>query len=196
MNALLRAGVRSRNLYTDLAPNRRERPQRDDLLAKVRPGDVIVVETPAPLGLAIAETVRLVRALAAQGIGVRTLTGPIQLDVSRPQSADARHALAILELFQQLDVAYLRERREARRRRAQAEGRRLGRPYAEESPQDAARYAQARQMRLQGLSVLAISVQTGLNRHTLTGYFRRNGIPIPPPGWPPRPGTPPADSQE
>jgi hypothetical protein len=50
VDALVRAGVPSRNVYTDLAPNGRERPRRDDLLATVRSGDVIVVETLAPLG--------------------------------------------------------------------------------------------------------------------------------------------------
>jgi hypothetical protein len=39
----------------------------------------------------------------------------------------------------------------------------------------------ARQMRLEGVPVLAISRATGFNPSTLTAYLRRHGIPVPAP---------------
>jgi DNA invertase Pin-like site-specific DNA recombinase len=157
VEALKRAQIPARRIYADPAPSRRERPRRDDVLAKTRPGDVIVAETLAPLGLTIRETLMLVRQLAARGVGVRTLTGPALLDTSDVESVSARQALAMLELVEELDATYARERIGVNRRRADAEGRRLGRRYAEDSAEDAARFARARQLRLDGFRVLTIS---------------------------------------
>jgi DNA invertase Pin-like site-specific DNA recombinase len=177
--ALQGAGIPADAIYTDLATFRQARPRRDDLLTVVGEGDVIVVETLTPLGLTIRETLRLVRELAARQSGVRTLTGTVLLDTSDLKSTRTRRALAMFALVEDLDAAYVREREDVRRRRATAEGRRLGRPYADEA---AAKYVQARQMRLDGVPVLTISRATGINPRTLTAYFQRHGIPVPSPG--------------
>jgi hypothetical protein len=69
-----------------------------------------VAETLAPLGLTIRETLGPVRQLAAGGVGVRTLTGPVQLDTSDLESTQTRQSLAILELIEDLEAIYMRER--------------------------------------------------------------------------------------
>jgi DNA invertase Pin-like site-specific DNA recombinase len=181
VTALHRAGIPSEAIYTDLATFRQPRPRREGLPAAVGEGDAIVVETLTPLGQTIREALALVRELAARQIGVRTLTGPVLLDTSDLKSTRTCRELAMFALVEDLDAAYVREREDVRRRRATAEGRRMGRPYADEA---AAKYAQARQMRLDGVPVLTISRVTGINPKTLTAYFRRHGIPIPRPGRP------------
>jgi DNA invertase Pin-like site-specific DNA recombinase len=97
----------------------------------------------------------------------------------------------VLQLVEELDAAYARERTTARARRMEADGRRPGRRHGEDVPENAARYARARQMRLEGATLHAITAETGLAGRTLNGYFRRHGIPIPPRGRP-RAGRPTA----
>src|SRR4051812_48799943 len=77
--------------------------------------------------------------------------------------------------WHQVDIGPLRTRRTSRSRRA--EGRRMGRPYADEA---AAKYTWAGHMRLEGVPVLAISRTTGFQSQ----YPHR----VPPTPWHPGPG--------
>jgi AraC-like DNA-binding protein len=99
----------------------------------------------------------------------------------------------MLELIEELDATYTHERTEVNRPWAEAEAayRRLGRRYAKNSAEDAARFARARQLRLDGFRVLTISRETGISPKTLTRHFRRHGITISGRGRPPVHVAPP-----
>ena len=98
-DALLAAGVDERHLFQDKASGARDdRPGLAQVLAFLRPGDVLVVWKLDRLGRSLPHLIEIVTGLKAAGVGFRSLTE--QMDTATPHGELLFHLFGALAQYE------------------------------------------------------------------------------------------------
>ena len=147
------------------------RPVLDDLLKRLRQGDVLVIWKLDRLGRSLKHIVTLTNELMERKIGLISINDPI--DTTTPQGRLMCNIFACLAEFER-DV--IRERTQAGLIAARARGRKGGRPKGLSKPATATAMA-AETLYLEGqLSVQEICDQLQISKPTLYSYLKHRGV--------------------
>ena len=137
-----------------------DRPVLEEVLSYIRPGDTLVVWRLDRLGRSLEHLIDVVSALAARGIGFKSLTE--QIDTTTPGGKLIFHVFGALAEFER-DL--IRERTQAGLAAARARGRLGGRPKKLTDPKQ---LALARSLYASGQTDVATICRTlGISRATL-----------------------------
>jgi len=149
------------------------RPILEDLLGKVREGDVIVVWKLDRLGRSLKHLVDLVNMLMGKGVGLKSLQDPIDTT-----SAQGRLVFNIFASLAEFERDLIIERTHAGLSAARARGRTGGRPKGlNESAKKKALAAEA--LYVKGdMSVNEISETLSISKATLYKYLRYQSVAI------------------
>lgn len=146
------------------------RPVLDDLLSRLRTGDVLVVWKLDRLGRSLKHLVELTNDLLERRIGLISLNDPI--DTTTPQGRLVFNIFASLAEFER-DL--IRERTRAGLQAARARGRKGGRPSGL-PPKAKATAMAAETLYNEGkMSIQAICDQLSISKPTLYAYLRHRG---------------------
>ena len=143
----------------------------DDLLSRLRPGDVLVIWKLDRLGRSLNHLVTLTNELMERKIGLISLNDPI--DTTTAQGKLVFNIFASLAEFER-DL--LRERTQAGLKAARARGRKGGRPRGLTRQAEATAMAAETLYREGKLSVQAVCDQLGIAKPTLYAYLRHRGM--------------------
>lgn len=121
VTALRRAGVRK--ITQEWRSGAEDRPELEKLLARLKPGDVLVVYKVDRLARSLRDLLRVLDVVAAAGATFKSLTEPIE--TGTPAGV---MLVQLLGAFAQFERAIIRERCEAGRVAAVGRGVRFGRP--------------------------------------------------------------------
>lgn len=149
------------------------RPALDDLLSRLRTGDILVIWKLDRLGRTLKHLVYLTNELMERQIGLISLNDPI--DTTTPQGRLVFNIFASLAEFER-DL--IRERTQAGLRAARARGRRGGRPGGLSKQAEATAMAAETLYEAGELSVQAICDQLQISKPTLYAYLRHRGVKI------------------
>lgn len=174
LDALHKAGCKV--IHQDIASGARaKRPALDDMLSRLREGDVIVVWKLDRLGRSLKHLVDLVDQLGKQEVGLQSLQDPI--DTTTPQG---RLNFNIFSALAEFERDLIGERTKAGLKAARARGRLGGRPKGL-SPQAEAKAIAAEAMYKKGeLSVQEIANRLEIVKATVYAYLRHRQVPIGP----------------
>jgi DNA invertase Pin-like site-specific DNA recombinase len=172
VDALQQAGCDK--LYREVVSGARtERPGLDQVVDRLRAGDVLVIWKLDRLGRSLKHLVELVNTLRERGIGLQSLNDPI--DTTTPQGRLSFNLFASLAEFER-DL--IRERTQAGLSAARARGRNGGRPKGLSAQAEATACAAETLYRERQLSVRQIAARLGIAKSTLYVYLRHRGVPI------------------
>ena len=172
VDALQQAGCDK--LYREVVSGARtERPGLDQVVDRLRAGDVLVIWKLDRLGRSLKHLVELVNTLRERGIGLQSLNDPI--DTTTPQGRLSFNLFASLAEFER-DL--IRERTQAGLSAARARGRNGGRPKGLSAQAEATACAAETLYRERQLSVRQIAARLGIAKSTLYAYLRHRGVPI------------------
>ena len=172
LDALKRAGCE--RIFQDVASgSKTARPALDEMLGRLRAGDVLVIWKLDRMGRSLKHLVELVGDLVKREIGLVSLNDPI--DTS---SAQGRLVFNLFASLAEFEREVIRERTHAGLSAARARGRVGGRPKGLSSQALATAMAAETLYREQRLSVAAIAKQLHLSKSTLYIYLRRRGVAI------------------
>jgi DNA invertase Pin-like site-specific DNA recombinase len=158
--ALKAAGVAAKDIYTDKASGKlSQRPGLDKALARLEPGDTLVVWKMDRLGRSMIHLVETVTALGERDIGFRSLSETF-IDTTTNGGKFIFHVFAALAEFER---GLIRERTKAGLDEARAKGHRGGRQHALTGEQ----VTMARKMHAEGQSVSAIARVLATNRQNI-----------------------------
>lgn len=146
------------------------RPVLDDLLSRLRAGDVLVIWKLDRLGRSLKHLVTLATELMEREVGLISLNDPI--DTTTPQGRLIFNIFASLAEFER-DL--IRERTQAGLQAARARGRKGGRPPGLSKKAEATAMAAETLYREGQLSVQEICDQLGISKPTLYNYLRYRG---------------------
>jgi DNA invertase Pin-like site-specific DNA recombinase len=149
------------------------RPVLDDLLSRLRAGDVLVIWKLDRLGRSLKHLVTLATELMEREIGLISLNDPI--DTTTPQGRLVFNIFASLAEFER-DL--IRERTQAGLKAARARGRKGGRPRGLSKKADATAMAAETLYREGKLSVQEICDQLGISKPTLYAYLKHRDVKI------------------
>ena len=111
-------------IYTDVATGTNsDRPQWNECLKDLRPGDTLIVWKIDRLGRNLRDLIEIVTSLQKRGVGVRSLTNGI-VDTT---TAHGALVFGVFALMAEYEAALIRERTQAGLAAARARGRRGGR---------------------------------------------------------------------
>jgi DNA invertase Pin-like site-specific DNA recombinase len=111
-------------IYTDVAAGTNsDRPQWNECLKDLRPGDTLIVWKIDRLGRNLRDLIDIVTSLQKRGVGVRSLTNGI-VDTT---TAHGALVFGVFALMAEYEAALIRERTQAGLAAARARGRRGGR---------------------------------------------------------------------
>ena len=147
------------------------RPALDDLLSRLRAGDVLVIWKLDRLGRSLKHLVTLTADLLEREVGLVSLNDPI--DTTTPQGRLVFNIFASLAEFER---ELIRERTQAGLKAARARGRKGGRPkgLSKEAKQKA---MAAETLYKEGqLTVREICDQLGISKPTFYAYLRHRGL--------------------
>lgn len=165
-NAIIKAGVRASDLYTDIASGTRaDRPQLTKLLGILQSGDTLIIWKLDRLARSLKHLITLSEELKARGVHLRSLTD--NLDTSTASGELLFHMLAALAQF---EASLIRERSRIGLEAAWASGKKSGR-----RPVDKAKLAVARAQLLGGGTLQQAMVASGLGR---TSIYRHLDVPF------------------
>jgi DNA invertase Pin-like site-specific DNA recombinase len=164
LDALVAAGVKPENIYTDkISGAKKDRPGLDELLKYMRSGDTVVVAALDRLGRSLSGILRTVETLTERGVQLRSIKESIDT------STDVGHLLlGIFGTLAQYERALINERAQQAREAAKARGQHTGRPRALTDKQAAL----ALRMREAGESVLTIRETLKVSRATVYRVFQ------------------------
>jgi DNA invertase Pin-like site-specific DNA recombinase len=166
-DALLSAGVDPRHVFEDKASGARaDRPELQQALDYVRPGDCLVVWKLDRLGRSLSHLLHIVTTLQAQGVAFRSLTE--QMDTTTPQGEFLFHIFGSLAQFER---SLIQEPVQAGLAAARRRGRRGGRPVAI----DAEKLAAVAAALDGGATKAAVCRTFGVKRSTLVDSLARIG---------------------
>jgi DNA invertase Pin-like site-specific DNA recombinase len=170
-----------REVITETASTRGDRPKLRELLGRLRPGDTLVIYKPDRVARSMKELLVLLEdELHARGVNLHILTG-ICAGVHRPDGATIADKMLFMvaAMAAEMERDLIRERTLDGLRAAEAQGRRGGRPPAVD--EDIMAAARARQTR--GESVTSIARHLKVGRSTLYRAIQaeasENGAPAP-----------------
>ena len=128
-DALLKAGVSAKNLYTDkITGTKEERPGLEQALSHLREGDTLVVWRLDRLGRSLKHLIETVTALQGQGIAFQSITENINTS-----SATGQLVFHIFASLAEFERSLIKERTIAGVAAARARGRKGGRPRLDTS---------------------------------------------------------------
>src|SRR6266849_8701928 len=128
-DALKKAGVRSKNVFTDkITGTKEERPGLAEALSHLREGDTLVVWRLDRLGRSLKHLIETVTALQSTGVAFQSITENINTSTATGQLVF--HIFASLAEFER---SLIRERTIAGLSAARARGRKGGRPRLDTS---------------------------------------------------------------
>ncbi len=159
LDALKAAGVKPRDTYTDKASGKTSaRPGLDKALARLRPGDTLVVWKLDRLGRSMVHLVTTVAGLGERGIGFRSLTEAIDTTTN-----GGRMIFGIFAVLAEFERGLIQERTRAGLDAAAAQGRYGGRKPALTPEQ----VKLARKLHAEDNSVATIARMLGTSRPTI-----------------------------
>jgi DNA invertase Pin-like site-specific DNA recombinase len=159
-------------IFTEIASGAKTaRPVLDDLLARLRPADVLVIWKLDRLGRSLHHLVTLTHDLMERQIGLISLHDPI--DTTTPQGRLVFNIFAALAEFER-DL--IRERTQAGLQAARARGRTGGRPRGLSKQAKATALAAATLYQAGQLSVQEICAQLHITKPTLYAYLKQRGV--------------------
>jgi DNA invertase Pin-like site-specific DNA recombinase len=159
IEALKAAGVDDRNIYSDkMSGSKRERPQLNNLLEKLRGGDTLVIWKFDRLARSMYDLLAITDSLNEKGVQFKSITEDI--DTNSPMGKFAFHLLGALGQFER---ELIKERINAGIANARAKGKHMGRPRTLTEEQ----IKVAREMRQSGTGVMAIARILGCSRHAI-----------------------------
>jgi DNA invertase Pin-like site-specific DNA recombinase len=172
--ALKKAGCE--RIYKDIASGaKKERPALDEMTTQLRAGDVVVVWKIDRLGRSLKHLVELVEKFAEKGIGLKSLSDPI--DTTHAQGRLVLNMFASLAEFER---ELIKERTNAGLASARARGRIGGRPKGLSSEAEGTALAAETLYREGKLGVKAIAEKLHISKGTLYSYLRHRGVEITP----------------
>jgi DNA invertase Pin-like site-specific DNA recombinase len=128
IDSLLKAGIEHKNLFADKGTGKNmERESLQELLKKVRPGDIIVVKKLDRLGRSVSQVIALIEKLSAQNIYVKSLDDNVDTSNNSPMAQAMVHLLA---MFAQMERGFIEERTKPAIEKARASGKQFGRKEA------------------------------------------------------------------
>ena len=159
-------------VFTEVASGAKTaRPVLDDVLSRLREGDVLVIWKLDRLGRSLKHLVTLATELMERKIGLISLNDPI--DTTTPQGRLIFNIFASLAEFER-DL--IRERTQAGLQAARARGRKGGRPRGLSKQAEEKAMAVETLYREEQLSVQAICDQLGISKPTLYAYLEHRGV--------------------
>ncbi len=171
-DALQAAGCE--RIFTETASgSRTDRPVLAELLAQVRPGDVIVVWKLDRLGRSLTHLVQTVGRLVELGVGFKSLQDPVDTT-----SAQGRLVFNLFASLAEFERDLIRERTQAGLVAARARGRVGGRPRGLTHSAEITAHAAATLYREGKLSVAQICQKLAISRSTLYNYLRFKQVEI------------------
>lgn len=149
------------------------RPVLNDLLSRLRKGDVLVVWKLDRLGRSLDHLVKLANELMERNIDLISLNDPV--DTTTPQGRLVFNIFAALAEFER-DL--IRERTQAGLKAARARGRKGGRPRGIPTKAKATAMAAETLYKEGELSVQEICGQLNISKPTLYRYLRHRGVDV------------------
>ena len=149
------------------------RPVLDDLLSRLRPGDVLVIWKLDRLGRSLKHLVTLTSELLERQIGLVSLNDPIDTT-----TAQGRLVFNIFASLAEFERDLIRERTQAGLQAARARGRKGGRPRGLSKQAKATAMAAETLYREGELSVQEICDQLNISKPTLYSYLRYRGVTV------------------
>jgi len=172
MDALKKEGCQE--IFEDqISGAKSERPQLAKLLEKLRDGDVLVVWKLDRLGRSLVELVKLVNMLAEKGVGLKSLSDPIDTT-----SSQGRFVFNIFASLAELERDIIRERTKAGLSAARSRGRIGGRPKGLSKEAENKALAAESLYKERKLSTRQIAKRLSISTSTLYQYLRFRGIKI------------------
>ena len=172
MDALKKEGCQE--IFEDqISGAKSERPQLAKLLEKLRDGDVVVVWKLDRLGRSLIELVKLVNMLAEKGVGLKSLSDPIDTT-----SSQGRFVFNIFASLAELERDIIRERTKAGLSAARSRGRIGGRPKGLSKEAENKALAAESLYKERKLSTRQIAKRLSISTSTLYQYLRFRGIKI------------------
>lgn len=160
--ALKRAGVR--RIVEETRSGVLDRPALAALLARLRPGDVLVVWKVDRLARSLRGLLDVSDAIVAAGASLRSLTEPIDTGVPI-----GRAFFQLLGVFAELERSLIRERCAAGRAEFLARGGKLGRERS-------FCYVTAARLRAQGLPYAEVGRRLGVDGRSVSTALRRHAL--------------------
>ncbi|MFG2296440.1 recombinase family protein [Streptomyces sp. NPDC048603] len=121
-------GVTAENLYVDKRTGTDfEREGLADVLSRLRPGDILALDSLDRLGRTAHKMGEVARKLLADGVHLVVLAGALPFD-SRTSGTQTQMALATLSFLAEVELIYQRERRASARASRETRGKTWGRP--------------------------------------------------------------------
>lgn len=149
------------------------RPVLDDLLSRLRSGDVLVIWKLDRLGRSLKHLVTLTNTLIEREVGLVSLNDPIDTT-----TAQGRLIFNIFASLAEFERDLIRERTQAGLDAARARGRKGGRPRGLSKQAEATAIAAETLYNEGNLSVQAICEQLSISKPTFYNYLRHRGVMI------------------
>ncbi|WP_445769436.1 recombinase family protein [Rheinheimera sp.] len=161
-------------VFRDIASGAKSsRPGLDEMLAQLRPGDVIVVYKLDRLGRSLRHLVDLINTLSERQVGLKSLNDPV--DTTTAQGRLITNVFASIAEFER-DL--IRERTRAGLMAARARGRNGGRPVGLGKEAKAITIAAEALYKQNSLSAQQIADKLSISKTTLYKYLRHRGVEI------------------
>jgi DNA invertase Pin-like site-specific DNA recombinase len=170
LDALKKAGCEK--IYQDIASGvRTERPALNEVINKLRAGDVLVIWKLDRLGRSLNHLIGLVNELMERQIGLQSLHDPIDTT-----TAQGRLSFNLFASLAEFERDLIRERTQAGLSAARARGRNGGRPKGIPQKAEATACAAETLYKEGRLTVNEISEKLGIAKSTLYAYLRHRGV--------------------
>ena len=170
VDALKKAGCQT--IFREVASGAKAaRPVLEDVLSRLRAGDVLVVWKLDRLGRSLTHLVTLTNELMARKIGLVSLNDPIDT-----RTAQGRLVFNIFASLAEFERDLIRERTHAGLEAARARGKHGGRPKGLAKHVEATAMAAETLYKEGKLSVQAICEQLSISRPTLYAYLEHRGV--------------------
>jgi DNA invertase Pin-like site-specific DNA recombinase len=170
LDALTKAGCEK--IYQDIASGARtERPALNEVINKLRAGDVLVIWKLDRLGRSLNHLIGLVNELMERQIGLQSLHDPIDTT-----TAQGRLSFNLFASLAEFERDLIRERTQAGLSAARARGRNGGRPKGIPQKAEATACAAETLYKEGRLTVNEISEKLGIAKSTLYAYLRHRGV--------------------
>lgn len=170
LDALTKAGCEK--IYQDIASGARtERPALNEVINKLRAGDVLVIWKLDRLGRSLNHLIGLVNELMERQIGLQSLHDPIDTT-----TAQGRLSFNLFASLAEFERDLIRERTQAGLSAARARGRKGGRPKGIPQKAEATACAAETLYKEGRLTVNEISEKLGIAKSTLYTYLRHRGV--------------------
>jgi len=171
IDALIKAGVKEENIYTDKASGVKEdRVGLEHCLKALRKDDILVVWKLDRLGRSLKHLISTIDDLTQREVGFKVLFGQgVDIDTTTPSG---RMVFSIFATLSEFERELIRERTIAGLQSARARGKKGGRKFQLTKAQ--VRLAQA-SMKHRDTSVAQLCSELGITRPTLYRYVSPNG---------------------